>query len=183
MESEAPNPLPFEFATIRAERLLLRPVMPGDLADLLAINGDDVVTRHLPYASWRDLDDAQAWLQRADTRLAAGEAAQWVVVELATGRVIGGCLLFHFDRERASADIGYVLARQWWRNGWMSEAVQALIGFAFGSAGLRVLEAIVEPENVASTRLLERFGFTRYEAPPAFVAGDDGPLLHYRLER
>lgn len=156
-----PPGTPTPDTAIQTKRLVLRLVRDEDLPQLLDINADDSVTRYLPYESWRGMDDAQEWLGRAVARLAAGEAWQFVIVQRESGRVIGSCLLFHFDRPNGRAEIGYLLGRPHWGAGYMREAAVALVGYAFGTAGLRRLEAEIDPRNEASARLLERVGFLK----------------------
>jgi RimJ/RimL family protein N-acetyltransferase len=146
---------------ITTQRLALRLVREEDLPSLLEMNADDAVTRYLPYESWRGMEDAREWLGRAVARLAAGEAWQFVIVQRASGRVIGSCLLFHFDLPNGRAELGYLLGREHWGAGYMQEAAAALIDFAFGTVGLRRLEAQIDPRNEASARLLERVGFIK----------------------
>lgn len=146
---------------IDTERLVIRLVTEADLPALLEINADDQVTRFLPYPSWKDMDDARAWFDRAAARHAAGEARQFVIVLRDTGRVIGSCLLFHFEESSGRAEVGYLLARPHWGAGYMVEAMTAFVAFAFEQVGLRRLEAEIDPRNTASARLLERLGFVR----------------------
>jgi RimJ/RimL family protein N-acetyltransferase len=141
-------------------RLHLRDVAEADLVDLLRINGDPEVTRFLPYAPWSGLDDARSWLHRMRELGAAGTGRQLVLVQRDGGRVIGTLLLFRFDAVSARLELGYVLGRAHWGQGWMHEALQATCVAAFTQLGMRRLEAEVNPANRASTRLLERLGFT-----------------------
>jgi [ribosomal protein S5]-alanine N-acetyltransferase len=92
---------------------------------------------------------------------AAGSARQLVVVDKASNAAIGTCLLFRFEPASGRAELGYVLGRSHWGHGYMAEALAAVIGFAFGSAGLRRIEAEVNPDNTASMRLLHKLGFTQ----------------------
>jgi ribosomal-protein-alanine N-acetyltransferase len=142
-------------------RLQLRPVAEADLPDLLAVNGDEATTRFLPYVPWASLADGQAWLQRIQTRQAAGDTLQFVLALRETGQVVGSCLLFRFEPGSARAELGYVLGRAHWRQGLMREGLQALISAAFGPLGLRRLEADVHPDNAASLGLLASLGFQR----------------------
>lgn len=142
-------------------RLCVRPVEAQDLQDLLAVNGDTDVTRFLPYPAWTSLADGHAWHERMAALEAAGSAWQLVVVDKASNAVIGTCLLFRFEATSGRAELGYVLGRAHWGRGYMAEALGAVIGCAFGAAGLRRLEAEVNPINTASTRLLHKLGFTQ----------------------
>lgn len=123
------------------------------------VNGDDDVTRHLPYASWRSMDDAAAWLERMRGLEAAGAACQYVVVDKALDQAVGTALLFRWEQASARAELGYVLGRAHWGRGVMREALTALIDFAFDALQLNRLEAEVNPANMPSLVLLKRLGF------------------------
>jgi ribosomal-protein-alanine N-acetyltransferase len=146
---------------VASERLIVRPVEEGDLRALQEVNGDDEVTRFLPYVSWRSPADGRAWFERMSALGARGESIQYVLIERASARAIGTCLLFRYEESSARAELGYVLGRRHWGRGLMREALVAVIGCAFGAYGLRRLEAEVDPVNRASSRLLEGLGFVR----------------------
>jgi RimJ/RimL family protein N-acetyltransferase len=150
-----PNP------TVHTPRLVLRLAEQSDLPMLLAVNGNDTVTRFLPYPTWKDLADGEAWFGRVSARQAAGDAAQFVIVHKESGQVIGACLLFRFDIPSGRAELGYVLGQAHWGGGYMLEAMQAFVAAAFGPWGLRRLEAEINPRNHASARLLGRLGFVQ----------------------
>lgn len=157
-----PHPgTPTRDTAIQSARLVLRLVRDEDLPQLLEMNADDSVTRYLPYESWRGMDDARAWMGRAQARLAAGEAWQFVIALRGSGQLVGSFLLFHFDIPNGRAEIGYLLGRAHWGAGYMQEAAAAMVDYAFGTAGLRRLEAEIDPRNEASARLLERVGFVK----------------------
>jgi RimJ/RimL family protein N-acetyltransferase len=154
-----PTPLPL-FADIHTARLVIRAVAESDLADLLEVNGDDEVTRYLPYATWRNHDDALAWLARMQDRCATGTARQYVIERRPDRKVIGTVLVFQFDEPSARVEIGYVVGRAHWRQGYATEALRAVCRHAFEAAGIRRIEAEARPDNVASNELLLSLGFT-----------------------
>jgi ribosomal-protein-alanine N-acetyltransferase len=145
---------------LETPRLVVRPVVKSDLPDLLRVNGDDEVTRYLPYATWTSLADGQAWLERMQAAQATGHTLQWVIAERCSGTVVGACLLFQYDAASARAELGYVLGRPWWGKGMMQEAITAVLDCAFETLGLRRIEAEVDPRNLASGRMLKALGFT-----------------------
>lgn len=144
---------------LETERLQIRLVTEADLPSLLEVNGDDAVTRYLPYASWRGIEDARAWFARMNALQAAGGSLQYVIVDKRSGNAIGTCLLFRHDEPNARAELGYVLRRAQWGQGYMHEALHRLIECAFSELSLRRLEAEVDPRNVRSSRVLTRLGF------------------------
>jgi len=151
-------PLP-AIDSLLAGRTRLRAVQEHDLADLLEANGDDEVTRFLPYETWHGLEDARSWYLRMCGIVAGGTARQLVVERVADRKVIGSALLFSYDAGAASAELGYVIGRRWWRQGYAGEAIGALCRHAFAALGLRRIEAQVDALNVPSGALLRRLGF------------------------
>lgn len=143
------------------QRLTIREITAADLPDLQAVNGDPEVTRFLPYATWKSEEDAQAWLARMQALAESGTGRQFVIALNGTDKVIGTILLFRFDAGSARAELGYVLGRAHWGQGLMEEALRAFCGHLFMTAGLRRLEAEVDPANEASNALLARLGFVR----------------------
>ncbi|HUQ28776.1 MAG TPA: GNAT family protein [Usitatibacter sp.] len=146
---------------LETPRLRVRPVAETDLQALMAVNGDDQVTRFLPYATWRSMDDAQAWYKRIAGLQDSGSAIQLVAADKATGSAIATCLLFQFDQKSDRAELGYVLGRAHWGKGFMREALSAVLDHAFGPMRVRRLEAHVDPRNEGSRGLALRLGFTR----------------------
>jgi len=68
-------------ASIDSPRLQIRLVTRADLQDLMAVNGDEAVTRFLPYATWSAIADAHAWYERMEKIQATGTALQFVLIE------------------------------------------------------------------------------------------------------
>lgn len=151
--------MPFPaIAPVRTARLLIRPIVASDLADLMDVNTDPLTTRYLPYAHWQSPADGEAWLKGMDALAAAGSAQQYVIERSSDGRVVGTMLLFKHDEGSARVELGYVLGRAHWRQGLMREAIRGLCAHAF-AAGVRRIEAEVNPLNEASCALLRRIGF------------------------
>ena len=151
-------PLP-AFTPVDSPRLTLRPVSGDDLPDLFEVNSSDEVTRYLPYTAWQTREDGTSWLARMQALADAGSAVQLVMQRRADAKVIGTLLLFRFDEASARIELGYVLGRAHWRQGYAREALQAACGQAFGALGIRRIEAEVQPDNRASNALLLALGF------------------------
>jgi len=80
-----------------------------------------------------------------------------------TGQFMGAITLDNIRRGPAQmANLGYWIGPEFARNGFMSEAVRALVHYAFETLDLSRIEAACLPKNEASRGLLERCGF-KYE--------------------
>lgn len=155
-----PTPDLADFPVLQTARLQVRPVAEADLPALLAINGDEAVTRFLPYATWTTLVDGRSWLHRMQALALAGSGRQFVLALNDGGTVVGTLLLFKYEVTAQRAEVGYVLGRAHQGQGLMAEALRAVCTEALGPFGLRRLEAEVDPANAASNTLLLRLGFT-----------------------
>lgn len=145
--------------SITSDRLRLRPVQASDLPDLMAVNGDPAVTSFLPYATWRSMADAEAWLTRMEALAATGSALQLVIVRSVDAKVVGTALVFKFDEASRRVELGYVIGRAHWRQGYAKEALAALVSHAVAGWGIRRFEAEVNPDNQGSNALLRSLGF------------------------
>ena len=153
-------PLTFD-QPLETDRLLIRAVEATDLVALLTVNGDDEVTQYLPYASWQHMDDARAWLARMTAMQASGMALQLVIVDKVLATAIGTVLLFRYEQVSERVELGYVLGRAYWGQGFMREALHAVVAHAFGPLPVRRLEAEVDPRNTRSGHVLETLGFVK----------------------
>jgi RimJ/RimL family protein N-acetyltransferase len=143
------------------ERLTLREPRAQDADAIFAIYSDPLVARYLSAPPWQELDAAHAWLARMDGYHRDGSALQLLLERDADGRVIGSCTLFRFDAQSRRAEIGYAMASAHWGQGYMHEALCALVDYGFGVMDLRRIEADIDPRKRPSARSLERLGFTR----------------------
>jgi RimJ/RimL family protein N-acetyltransferase len=108
-------------------------------------------------------DPAQAEQQVADiiAHYEKGDLYQLAINRRTDGQMIGTCTLHKLFAQNRRAELGYLLGRAYWGQGYMHEALQALVDHAFQAMQLHRLEADIDPRNAASARSLERLGFVR----------------------
>lgn len=159
---QAPSPMQ-DFSAVRQHtaRLALRPLREGDEERLFRIYSDPAFMRFWSSPPWTDPGRAAQVVANDQRELRAGEHLRLGIVRVADGLLLGTCSLFHFDVQSRRAEIGYGIAPDCWRQGYMHEAVTALIRFAFDELGLHRLEADIDPRNTASAASLEKLGFVR----------------------
>lgn len=137
---------------------MLRPFRKGDEESLRKnINDKDVsrftITIPYPYR----IKNAREWIKSC---LAESRKKKKVTVRFAidkAGEIIGGITLLHIDGHKA--ELGYWLARSYWRQGIMTSASKLVCIFGFKQLKLHRIYATVLPENKASIRVLEKAGF------------------------
>ena len=152
---------PDQFPILTTERLLLREVADRDVDAVFEMESDPVAMRYWSRPPMQDPSEARAAVERAKGFFASRAGLRWSVCLAADGEMLGHVSLFNLNEQSAHAEIGYGLLRRHWGRGYMHEALEAVIDWAFGPLGMRRLEADIAPGNEASIRALERHGFAR----------------------
>ena len=147
--------------TLDARRVRLRWLVADDVDALFAVFSDREMMRFWSTPAFRERAEAEALLARIQQQFSEKIGFQWGVERKDDGRILGTCTLFHVDSRNMRAELGYALASAYWKNGYMREALSALLDFAFGPMKLRRLEADVDPRNASSLRILQKLGFSR----------------------
>lgn len=143
---------------LTTERLVLRPAAMEDLSTTHAYAGDLENTRWMMFLPYADEAETAAALADAEAqwRMAAPERYEFAVC--LAGRHIGGVTLY-MQEDRTEAELGWVLHRDYWRRGYITEAALAVMDFA-RSIGVRRIFACCDSENTASYRTMLKLGMT-----------------------
>jgi RimJ/RimL family protein N-acetyltransferase len=145
--------------TLDAPRVRLRWLTAGDVDALFDVFSDATTMRFWSTPPMKERAEAEALLARIHGQFADKCGYQWGVERKDDGRLLGTCTLFHVHEANQRAEIGFCLASAYWKKGYMSEALAALLDHAFGPMKFRRLEADVDPRNESSLRIIGRLGF------------------------
>ena len=137
-------------------RLTLRPADVSLSASTYAYAGDLENTRLMMFLPDADEAETALHLQEAEEqwRMEAPERYEFAV--FLEEKHIGGVTLYMME-ERTEAELGWVLHKDYWRKGYVTEAARAVMDFA-RSLGVRRIFACCDSENVASYKLMEKLG-------------------------
>ena len=141
--------------------LRLRPSNPTDAEGMFAMLSDPESMKYWSDKPIENLDAAVEYLNKDLESDAQGHSMCWAVTFPGEDRMIGKCILFQFDQANHRAEIGYILNRDYWRQGLMQQSLEAVINFAFDTLKLHRIEADIDTENASSLGLLEKLGFKR----------------------
>lgn len=150
------------FPTLSTERLVLRSHTSSDLQDLYRMRTNDAVTKYLDRPK-QSFEETAELLQKIMNGILNNEAISWVICRKDDPSMMGSIAFWRTIPEHHRAEIGYMLLPEHWGGGLMSEALTAVLRYGFHQMNLHSVEANVNPENLASARLLEKAGF-RQEA-------------------
>jgi len=85
----------------------------------------------------------------------------WAIEDVRTGKCIGGVGFRNHQSWHKKAEIGFVISKDYWRQGITSLCVNAVLDFAFCQKDFNRIEARVDPRHEACIGLLKKFGFKK----------------------
>ena len=147
--------------SLSTNRLTLRRVIADDAPHLLAYLSKPEVVRHMGLDPFTSLEDALEEIAWYDSILEEGTGVRWGITLTGQDEVIGSCGFLNVSSKHHRAEIGFELSPDYWGQGIAHEALEVVVRHGFAQLGLHRIEALVEPTNIASQRLLERVGFIR----------------------
>jgi ribosomal-protein-alanine N-acetyltransferase len=131
---------------------------PTDADAVFQIFADDEVTQFYDLETLTHVEQAIQLIARQTERFAQKAGIRWGIAQKDNNIIIGTCG-YMFHRPGFRAELGYDLARPYWRQGIMSEALKAIIHFGFEKLELNRFQALIIPGNTASVKLLQNLGF------------------------
>lgn len=140
----------------RTERLLLRRPRLEDADAVFAHYAQDAeVTRYLTWPPHMELAQTQEFMASRIAAWESGEAYEWVITLPPADEAIG---MLAVRLEGHKANLGYVLARAYWGQGIVTEAVQAVVDWLCAQPEIFRVWAVCDVNNPASARVMEKVG-------------------------
>jgi len=153
-----------DFEPLLTERLRLRRSLPEDADAISAYRSDPEVNRT---QGWERTDpgSVRADIEEMAAR-APGELGGWVqfsVEERDGDRLIGDVGISPADGEAGVIKVGYTMSPAFQGRGYATEAVAALVAYAFEALGADVARAYADADNAPSIRVAEKVGMRLIE--------------------
>ena len=147
---------------LEGERLWLREFDPADAPAVQRWTGDVAVVQYVPLGPTDD-DGAAQYVRGlvAESRVEERTAYTLGLVERETGDLVGAVALTIDSRRHRRAELGYLVRRDRWGQGYATEAAALMVGFGFADLGLHRLWAVCDPANHQSVRVLVKLGMHR----------------------
>lgn len=149
--------------TLETSRLVLRRFTLED-AQAMYDNwaSDPEVTRYLTWPAHGSVDVSKMVLADWVRDYEKDDNYQWAIELKELGQPIGSISVVSHNDKAQLAHIGYCIGRSWWRQGIMTEALQAVMDFLFEEVGVNRIESRHDPRNPGSGRVMDKCGM-QYE--------------------
>ena len=142
--------------TIETSRLILRPFCEGDKSDLFELLGDEqTCLDDGGYHAYASIDDPGFC---GDVRFLAQSGEHYAIALRESDKVIGLVHIMSAHRGIKTSELGYVLNKSFRRQGYMKEALRAVINNLF-AGDIQMVVCTCYDYNIASAKTLESLGF------------------------
>ena len=171
---------------IETKRLLLRPFVLSDAADLLELwIADQAVQSEYGEPTYETVDAVEGLLQKWIAGYESPAFYRWAMIEGESGRCIGQIAFCRVYEDCRAAEIEYCVSRSRWGRGYAGEALQAVIEHIFVHTDFAWLEAYHRAENTRSGRVLEKSSMTVTDTVERFRRAGEKPEgeVCYRIQR
>lgn len=147
------------FKNLETERLLLKVISAEDADFILKQFSNDDVNRYLfdeePYTEIEQAEELIRFYLEDEPR----NQNRWIIIKKDTGEKVGTCGFHCWNRETRKCELGYDLYPTYWKNGYMTEALTAILDFASDDMKIKSIEVHIADGNTDSIKAAEKQGF------------------------
>ncbi|MFV8391950.1 GNAT family N-acetyltransferase [Flavobacterium sp. LB2P6] len=149
------------FPNLDTERLLLRRIDSNDLKEIFALRSNPETMKYIPRPLLKTDEDALEHIAMIDTKIETNEGINWAITLKDNPKLIGIIGHYRIKPEHYRAEIGYMLVPEFHGKGIVSEALKEVVNYGFKIMKLHSIQAIIDPENHGSAKVLEKNGFVK----------------------
>jgi RimJ/RimL family protein N-acetyltransferase len=158
MMDEVPIVNPEEII-LKTERFILKPISLDDAHEIYQNVKDIDIARWMinlphPYPE----DGAIKYIEQATELTKKGLSYELPIRMKSTEELVGVMAILTVDRKNRNAELGYWIAKKYWSSGFATEAGLRALEFGFEVLNLERIYAKYYPENIASSRVMEKMG-------------------------
>jgi len=149
------------FPVVETERLILDEVNDGDVQEVFELRSNPETMKYIPRPLVKDHEDALEHIKMIKEKIENNTGINWAIRLKDNSKLLGIIGFYRLQPENYRAEIGYIILPEFQGKGLVPEAVTRLIKFGFEDLRLHSIEAVIDPENYASEKVLQKCGFTK----------------------
>jgi ribosomal-protein-alanine N-acetyltransferase len=149
------------FPILETERLLLRRVDKNDVNEIFSMRSNAETMQYIPRPLVINKEEALSHIALLDSGIEKNEAINWAITFKGENKLLGIIGFYRTKFEDFRSEIGYMLLSENHGKGIASEAVERALDYSFNEMNLHSIEAVIDPRNYASERVLQKNGFIK----------------------
>ena len=156
------NPDFSNFPVLQTSRVMLRKLEMDDAPEVFKLRSDPALMKYIPRSLAVNIDDAIDHIEMIQGMVTKNEGINWVICEKADVSTFLGIIgIYRMDIKNWRAEVGYMLHSQHHGNGYISESLNKVLSYTFHQLQFHSIQALIDPDNVASENVLIKCGFTK----------------------
>ncbi|PTT08192.1 N-acetyltransferase [Flavobacterium sp. HMWF030] len=149
------------FPTIETDRLVLRRITNDDVNEVFELRSNPETMKYIPRPLVKNSEDALEHIAMIEDKIVTNIGINWGISLKDNPKLHGIIGFYRMKPENYRAEIGYMLLPEFHGKGIVPEAVNRLITYGFNDLKLHSIEAVIDPENFASEKVLQKCGFVK----------------------
>ena len=149
------------FTNLKSNRLLLRRTTHEDADGMIALRGTPETMKYLPRPLLKTQLEALDFINRTDTMINANQGINWTIALNGNPQLIGTAGIYRIQPEHHRAETGYMVLPEYQGKGIATEAIDLMLQYAFNQLQFHSMQAVIDPANAASERVLQKNGFVK----------------------
>ncbi len=150
------------FKNLETTRLLLRRLNENDLEEVYQLRSNPDTMKFVPRPLCKNKEEALAHIKLINDRIDSNEGINWAITYKDNPlKFIGIVGHYKIQSENYRSEIGYMILPEYNGKGITTEALNAVLIYGFEDLKLHSTEAIIDPENYASEKVLLKNGFVK----------------------
>ncbi len=145
---------------LETERLILRKVTLEDIEDMHQYGSDEEVSKYVTWNTHETISDTKDFVEFVLTKYENKQVSPWGIVYKENGKFIGTIDFVWWQPNHKTAEIGYVISKEYWGKGLTTEVAKEIIKFGFEEMDLVRIQARCDVDNIGSARVMEKAGMS-----------------------
>jgi [ribosomal protein S5]-alanine N-acetyltransferase len=149
------------FPNLETERLYLRRIVREDANEIFELRSNKETMKYVPRPLAKTKDQALEHIALIESKIVNNEGINWAITLKGNLKLIGIIGHYKIKPENFRAEVGYMLLPEYHGKGIITEALKEVVKYGFEIMKLHSIEAIIDPENLASEKVLQKNGFIK----------------------
>lgn len=147
------------FPVLSTERLTLRSIADEDLELIHELRSDPVVNVLVGRDQNPTLESTKNFISKIEQLVQNNESMYWIITLKGETDLIGSVCLWNFDLQNDIVEVGYEMRAAFQGKGIMTEALNAVVEYAFRNLQAKMVTALPSADNIKSVALLKKMNF------------------------
>jgi ribosomal-protein-alanine N-acetyltransferase len=149
------------FPILESKNLILRQINNDDVAEVFALRSNPETMKYIPKPLLQNYEEALAHIKMIQGKMDNNEGIDWAITQKGNPKLLGIIGHYRIKWEHFRSEIGYMLLPEYHGKGIVSDAIQLIVDYGFNQMKLHSIEALIDPDNTGSARVLEKNGFVK----------------------